>query len=51
MVLALNNPFAQDYDGEKGDIEAGREYFKNCFARIAQEDGPNGKGKSKGIHI
>ena len=36
-TLALNNPLAQDYDGEKGDAEAGREYFKKRFARLAQK--------------
>ena len=41
-ALTLNNPLAQDYDGEKGDAEAGREYFKKRFASLAEV---NSKGR------
>ncbi|KAM5531244.1 hypothetical protein V8D89_015110 [Ganoderma adspersum] len=37
---------ASDYDGEKGDAEAGREYFKKRFASLA-EDNP----RAREIHI
>nr|VWO94504.1 Guanine nucleotide-binding protein alpha-2 subunit [Ganoderma boninense] len=35
--------FFPDCDGEKGDGEAGREYFKKCFARLAAEERPKGR--------
>ena len=41
-ALALNNRLAQDYDGEKGDAEAARDYFKKRFASLA-EDNPRGR--------
>jgi len=31
--------FFPDYDGEPGDVRAGREYFKKRFARLAQKAG------------
>ena len=39
---------SQDYDGEPGDIRAGREYFKKRFARLAQKAG---RSKEREIYI
>ena len=38
----------QDYDGEAGDIKAGRDYFKKRFARLAQKAG---RSKEREIYI
>jgi guanine nucleotide-binding protein subunit alpha len=40
--------FFPDYDGEPGDIRAGREYFKKRFARLAQKAG---RSKEREIYI
>jgi len=40
--------FFPDYDGEPGDITAGREYFKKRFARLAQKAG---RSKEREIYI
>ncbi|KAI1788645.1 guanine nucleotide binding protein, alpha subunit, partial [Ganoderma leucocontextum] len=42
-------PESLDYNGEKGDAEAGREYFKKRFARLAQKD--NAKGRESYIYV
>jgi guanine nucleotide-binding protein subunit alpha len=38
----------QDYDGEPGDENAGRDYFKKRFARLAQKAG---RSKEREIYI
>jgi len=38
----------QDFDGEAGDLKAGREYFKRRFARLAQKAG---RSKEREIYI
>jgi guanine nucleotide-binding protein subunit alpha len=40
--------FFPDYDGEPGDIRAGRDYFKKRFARLAQKAG---RSKEREIYI
>ncbi|KAF8907722.1 heterotrimeric G-protein alpha subunit, GPA2-like protein [Gymnopilus junonius] len=40
--------FFPDYDGEPGDIRAGRDYFKRRFARLAQKAG---RSKEREIYI
>ncbi|KAF8992041.1 guanine nucleotide binding protein, alpha subunit [Cyathus striatus] len=40
--------FFPDFDGEPGDIRAGREYFKRRFARLAQKAG---RSKEREIYI
>jgi len=40
--------FFPDYDGEPGDVKAGREYFKKRFARLAQKAG---RSKEREIYI
>lgn len=44
---AIKN-FFPDYDGEPGDIKAGRDYFKKRFARLAQKAG---RSKEREIYI
>jgi len=39
---------SQDFDGEPGDIKAGRDYFKRRFARLAQKAG---RSKEREIYI
>ncbi|KDQ53440.1 hypothetical protein JAAARDRAFT_137170 [Jaapia argillacea MUCL 33604] len=41
--------FFPDYEGERGDDHAGREYFKKRFSRLAQKGAP--KGRDLYIHI
>jgi hypothetical protein len=38
----------QDFDGEPRDINAGRDYFKKRFARLAQKAG---RSKEREIYI
>ena len=38
----------KDYDGEPGDIRAGRDYFKRRFAKLAQKAG---RSKEREIYI
>ncbi|EEB96748.1 hypothetical protein MPER_04066, partial [Moniliophthora perniciosa FA553] len=38
--------FFPDYDGEPGDVRAGRDYFKKRFGRLAQKQEEQRKGKS-----
>ncbi|KAG6828996.1 hypothetical protein H0H92_006068 [Tricholoma furcatifolium] len=38
----------QDFDGEPGDVRAGREYFKRRFAKLAQKAG---RSKEREIYI
>lgn len=38
----------QDYDGEPGDVRAGRDYFKRRFAKLAQKAG---RSKEREIYI
>ena len=40
--------FTQDYEGEPGDVRAGRDYFKKRFAKLAQKAGRN---KEREIYI
>lgn len=40
--------FFPDYDGEPGDIKAGKDYFKRRFARLAQKAG---RSKEREIYI
>ncbi|KAF5346257.1 hypothetical protein D9756_004418 [Leucocoprinus leucothites] len=40
--------FFPDYDGEPGDIRAGRDYFKRRFAKLAQKAG---RSKEREIYI
>jgi guanine nucleotide-binding protein subunit alpha len=40
--------FFPDYDGEPGDIRAGRDYFKKRFSRLAQKAG---RSKEREIYI
>ncbi|RXW16986.1 hypothetical protein EST38_g8868 [Candolleomyces aberdarensis] len=40
--------FFPDYDGEPGEVRAGREYFKKRFARLAQKAG---RSKEREIYI
>jgi len=40
--------FFPDFDGEAGDLKAGREYFKRRFARLAQKAG---RSKEREIYI
>jgi len=40
--------FFPDYDGESGDVKAGRDYFKRRFARLAQKAG---RSKEREIYI
>ncbi|RDB27427.1 Guanine nucleotide-binding protein alpha-2 subunit [Hypsizygus marmoreus] len=40
--------FFPDFDGESGDIRAGREYFKRRFAKLAQKAG---RSKEREIYI
>ncbi|KDR70104.1 hypothetical protein GALMADRAFT_906384 [Galerina marginata CBS 339.88] len=40
--------FFPDFDGEAGDIKAGRDYFKRRFARLAQKAG---RSKEREIYI
>ncbi|TFK38768.1 heterotrimeric G-protein alpha subunit, GPA2-like protein [Crucibulum laeve] len=40
--------FFPDYDGEAGDIRAGRDYFKRRFAKLAQKAG---RSKEREIYI
>ncbi|EIN13172.1 heterotrimeric G protein alpha subunit 4 [Punctularia strigosozonata HHB-11173 SS5] len=42
--------FFPDFDGEPGDVRAGREYFKKRFARLAQKAGRS-KEREVYIHI
>lgn len=44
---AIKN-FFPDYDGEAGDVKAGRDYFKKRFARLAQKAG---RSKEREIYI
>ena len=37
LCAAVHSLCAQDYDGEPGDAEAGKSYFKKRFARLAQK--------------
>ncbi|KZP22079.1 heterotrimeric G-protein alpha subunit, GPA2-like protein [Athelia psychrophila] len=40
--------FFPDYDGEPGDVKAGKDYFKRRFARLAQKAG---RSKEREIYI
>ena len=44
----LTSAPSQDFDGEAGDVRAGRDYFKRRFAKLAQKAG---RSKEREIYI